>query len=142
MSQNMQNVDLIGKLRNKNGLLVKSIESIKAENSPLKRKLADMNVDLETKTKTKELTIAYTELAEFQKKIQEFERIRREKEQQLALQKQIEDRIAARMAKYQVLEQQKEEVIHKERAAETKHIAHLKQFIKEKEKKDKDCCIM
>ena len=135
MNQNMHNEDLIGKLRYEKGILVKSIESIKAENSPLKQKLADMNVDLETKTK--EVTVAYSKLAKFQKKIEEDERIRKEKEHKLVFEKQIEDRIAPKMAEYEVREQQKEEVCHKERAAEAKRIAHLEQFIKEKEQKDK-----
>ncbi len=110
---------------------------MKAENFPLKRKLVDMNVDLQAKTN--ELTVAYAKLAKFQKKIEEDERIRKDKEQKLAFEKPIEDNIGARM---ELLKNQKEEVCHKERAVEAKRIAHLKQFIKEKEQKDKDHCIM
>ena len=92
----------------------------------MKRKLADMY---------DELTVAYSKLAEFKKKMEEEERIRKEKEQQLALEKQIEERIEARMAEW-------DNVRVMERAVEAKRIARLEQTIREKEEKDKKCFIM
>ena len=124
--QKKQKDEMISILQNEKIGLVKSVETLKAENSPLKRKLADMY---------DELTVAYSKLAEFKKKMEEEERIRKEKEQQLALEKQIEERIEARMAEW-------DNVQVMERAVEAKRIAHLEQTIREKEEKDKKCFIM
>ena len=140
MNNEMQKDDLISNLRVEKNELMKDVETIKKEHSPLKRKLADMNVDLQSKTQ--ELTVAYSKLAEFQKKVEEEERIRKEKEQQLALEKQIEDRIGARMTEWNKLEQEKEQTRHKERVVEAQRIAHLEQTIREKEEKKNECCII
>ena len=119
---------------------MKSVETIKKESSPLKRKLTEMNLDLASKTK--ELTVAYSKLAELQRKIEEEAKIRIEKEKQLALEKQIEDRIAAKMTEWENLEKQKEEARHTERAAEAKRISLLECTIQEKEEKGTECCVM
>ena len=113
---------------------------MQADNSPLKRKLADMSVDLQT-TK-KELTAAHSKLADFQKKAKEEEMIRNKKEKQIALEKQIEDSIRVRMTEWEQLEREKEDVRATERAVATRHIAHLKHTISEKEEKEIKCCIM
>ena len=59
----------------------------------MKRELEDMDAGLQTKTK--ELTVAYTNLANFHKKIKEEEKIRTEKEKLIMLEKQVEERIGA-----------------------------------------------
>ena len=68
----------------------------------MKRKLADMYLELQSKTD--EVTVAYSKLSDFQKKIEKEEKIRLEKEKLLALEKQIEDRIAAKMMEWENLE--------------------------------------
>ena len=139
-NQKMKKDEIISILRIEKNELMKSVETMNKDSSPLKRKLAEMNSDLHSKTK--ELTIAYSKLAEIQRKIEEEEKIRIEKEKQLALEKQIEDRIAAKMTEWENLEKQKEEVRISERAAEAKRIALLEHTIREKEEKEKECCIM
>ena len=71
---------MISTLQIEKGELMKSVEIMKKENSPLKRKLADMYLDLQSKTK--EVTVAYSKLSDFQKQIEkevddELERERR-----------------------------------------------------------------
>ena len=99
---------------------------------------------LELQSKTDEVTVAYSKLSDFQKKIEKEEKIRLEKEKLLALEKQIEDRIAVKMTEWENLEKQKEEVCLTERAFDSKRIALLEHTIRVNEEKEKQtqCCIM
>ena len=71
----------------------------------MKRELADMTVNLQTKTK--ELTAAYSKLINIQKKIKEEEMIIIEREKQIALEKQVEYRIGAQMTEWEQFEREK-----------------------------------
>ena len=93
-------------------------------------------------TKTKELTAAYTKSVYIQKKTEEEERIRNEKEKQIALEMQIEDRIGAQMTQWEQLKREKEDVQDTERAVEAKCTAYLELTICKKEEEETKCCIM
>ena len=82
--------------------------------------------------KNQELTVVYSKLAKFQKKIKEEERICEDKEQQLALEKQIEDRIGVRMTEWDKLEKEKKQTCQTERVVKAQRIAHLEHTIREK----------
>ena len=65
--------------------------------------------------------------------------IRKEKEKEIALKKQIEDGIRVRMEEWERLEKEKEDVRATERAVEARRIAHLEHTIGEKEEKQSKC---
>ena len=139
-NEKIENNNLISSLRIENRELKNQIASVNKVNSPLKRKLADIYVDLQAKTN--ELTASNCKLAGIQEKINEEERIRVEKEKQVALEKKIEDRIAARLALWEQLEKEKEEVRTSERVVEAKRIANLELSLRDKEDKGSKCCMM
>ena len=139
-NEKIENNNLISSLRIENSELKNQIASVNKVDSPLKRKLADIYVDLQAKTN--ELTASNCKLAALQEKVDLEDRIREEKEKQVALEKKIEDRIAARLSLWEQLEKEKEEVRASERVVEAKRIVNLELSLREKENKGSKCCMM